>query len=109
MNTSNKLKGWMTWFSLLLLFVPLSILILWINVFESNPGASQADKVKLFRTYLPNVIANNTSIVVLLSSVIALVFASISTTNKFTDYKAINIIVIIISLLISSLTLFSLL
>ncbi len=109
MNTSYKIKVWMTWISLLLLFVPISIWILWICVFENNTGASQSEKVKLFHTYLPKVIDNNISIVILISSVIALVFALISMTNKLVDYKAINLIIIIISSLIILLQLFSLL
>jgi hypothetical protein len=99
----------MTWMSLLFLFVPLSIWALWIYAFENNTGASQSEKVRVFHSYLPKAVENNTSGVVLISSCIALVFALINLTYKNVDYKAINVIMIIVSSLIIFLTLFSLL
>ena len=109
MNTSYKLKVWMTWISLLFLFVPLFLWALWIYVFENNAGASQLDKVREFQSYLPKMIGNNTSAVVLISSCIALVFALINLTNKTVEYKSINVIILIVSSLIVFLTAFSLL
>ena len=109
MEISSKTKVVLTWASLLIMIIPVSIWILWICVFENNTSASQQDKVKLFNSYLPGLSNNNISEIILLSSVFALVCALVSVNVKLPGYKIINLLVIILSSLLFLLTLFSLL
>ena len=109
MHISSKIKTALRWVSLLLMVIPVSIWTIWIYVFESNSGASQADKVKLFNDWFPGLISNNISGIILSVSVIALVLALVSMPAKFQRDKSINLLVIIFSSLLILLTFFSLL
>jgi hypothetical protein len=95
--------------SLFFLFIPIIILGLWIYVFESNPNASQSEKVKVYQSYFPVFMRDNftVSIIVLMSSLIAIVFASTSLKKANDTVKATGIIVIIVASLIVLLQLFS--
>ncbi len=109
MNIKYKKKVSITLLSILFLIVPIIILGLWIYVFENNPNAAQTDKVKIYHAYLPGFLHTNfnLSLVVLISSVIAIVFAAKSMTQTSSILKAINIITIIVGSLIMLLQLFS--
>ena len=109
MNIKHKKKVSITLLSILFLIIPIIIWGLWIYVFENNPNASQTDKVKIYHAYLPGFLHNNfnLSLVVLISSVIAILFAAKIMTQTSVILKAINIITIIVGSLIMLLQLFS--
>ena len=82
MNIKYKKKVSITLLSILFLIVPIIIWGLWIYVFENNPNTAQTDKVKIYLSYFPGFLHSkfNVSLVVLISSIIAMVFAAKSMT-----------------------------
>ena len=111
MNDKYKKKVSITLLSILFLIVPIIIWGLWIYVFENNPGASQTDKVKIYEAYWPGFLHSYfyVSLVVLISSIVAIVLATIRMTQTSAIHKAINILTTIVGILIILLQLFSLL
>src|SRR5438045_5185058 len=96
-NNSRKLL-----LSLLFLIIPIIIWGLWIYVFESNPNAPQSEKVQVYQSYFPGFMRDNftVSIIVLISSLIAIVFVSIILIKAPAIVKASGIIIIIVASLI---------
>ncbi|HEX5154901.1 MAG TPA: hypothetical protein VFW07_25825 [Parafilimonas sp.] len=109
MQTKNQKKFRTLLLSIFFFIVPALIWILWIYVFETNSTASYEEKVKIYNSFLPEFMHNDThlSLTVLISLVAAIVFASLSMRKAPALYKAIGVIIIIISLLIMLLQLFS--
>jgi hypothetical protein len=107
MQASNNLR--MLLFSVLFLMVPVIVLGLWIYVFENNPGVSQLEKVKIYQSCFPAFMQSNfsLSLIVLVSSLIAIVFAATSIRKTFMSRKIIGITIIIAASIIVLLQLFS--
>ena len=109
MQTKYRNKVLMLLLSILFLFVPITILGLWIYVFNNNPNASQLETVKIDNSYLPKFLHSgfNLALIVLISSLIAIVFAARSMTKTSSILKIISIIIIIAASLTMLLQLFS--
>jgi hypothetical protein len=95
--------------SLLLLFIPVLIWGLWIYVFQSNPNASQPERVEEFHSYFPGFMRSNfyLSLVVLICCIISIVFAAGSIGKASMRIKTANIITMVVAALIILLQLFS--
>jgi hypothetical protein len=96
---------------LLLLFVPVSIYILWIMASSANPSATQAENVAIYLSYFPLFLRSiaATSVLLVISSIGAIVL-SVSgrkRANKF--FSVISLIVIIAASFLLFLQIFSLL
>ena len=104
---SNNLRSLLL--SVLFLMVPVIILGLWIYVFETNSFASQVEKVKIYQSYFPVFMQSNfiLSLIVLVSSLIAIVMGGINMSKTFVSRKIISILIIIAASLIVLLQLFS--
>jgi len=109
MQTKNQKKFRMLLLSIFFFIIPVLTWGLWIYVFETNPNSAQEEKVKIYNSFLPGFMHTDThlSLTVFISSVAAIVFASLSIRKAPALYKAIGIIVIIMSALIVLLQLFS--
>jgi hypothetical protein len=95
----------------ILLLVPISIWLLWISIFSSNPSASQAEKVQIFNSYFPLFLRSNSSIslVVLALSVGSIVFTILGQKSANRVFKTGGIFVIIIASVVLLLQTFSML
>jgi hypothetical protein len=104
---SNNLRSLLL--SVLFLMAPVIIWGLWIYVFETNPSASQFEKAKIYDSYFPVFMQGNLilSLIVLVSSLIAIVMAGMSMSKTFVSRKIISILIIIAASLIVLLQLFS--
>jgi uncharacterized membrane-anchored protein len=85
--------------SVLFLIIPAIIFGLWIYVFENYFNEPQSEKVKIYNSYFPAFMRNSFSIaiVVLISSLLAIVFASISLKKSSAVIKVIGVIIIIVA------------
>jgi hypothetical protein len=104
--TQNKLKIG-TLLGFLCLLVPFSIFGLWIYVF--NLGTTQTERVSIFKDYFPSFLTERwgSTLLGMAFCVLAIIFSGISLklTGKF--WKALNILIIIVSSLMLFLNLFS--
>ena len=104
--TQNKLKV-LTLMSFICLMVPFSIYGLWIYVF--NLGTTQTERVSAFKGYFPDFLTDRWSSTLLgiAFCFLAIIFSSISLKLSGKLWKALNILIIIVSSLMLFLNLFS--
>ena len=105
-----KNKRWLTLISVLFFLVPVAIWGLWLYVYENNTALSPLEKSKLFESFFPSSIQSNThlSLIVIISGILSIVFASIKLNSTTATLKAVNTVTIILVSLILLLQLFSL-
>ena len=96
-----------TLLSLICLLIPLSIMALWIYVFDL--GTTQAERVAIFKDYFPDFLNGrwSTTILSITFCIIAIIFSSnnLKLSKKF--WKILNVIILVISSLLLFLNLFS--
>ena len=104
--TQNKLKL-VTLLSFICLLVPFSIYGLWIYVF--NLGTTQTERVSIFKDYFPDFLTDRLSSTLLgiTFCILAIIFSSISLKLSGIFWKALNILIIVVSSLMLFLNLFS--
>jgi len=104
--TQNKLKL-VTLLSFICLLVPFSIYGLWIYVF--NLGTTQTERVSIFKDYFPDFLTDRWSSTLLgiTFCILAIIFSSISLKLSGKLWKALNILIIVVSSLMLFLNLFS--
>jgi len=96
---------------LILLFVPVSIYILWIIAYSSNPSSTQAESVAIYLSYFPPFLRSiaATSLLLVISAIGSIVVSVFGrkTSNKF--FSVIGLLVIIVASFLLFLQIFSLL
>lgn len=108
MKTSNpRLLKILTFLGLICLSIPLSIQVLWIYVF--NLGNNQAERVEIFHSYFPDFLLGRFDITYLSIAccISTIIFSSISLKLSGGFWKSLNIIILIFSVLLLLLNLFS--
>jgi hypothetical protein len=108
MKTSNPhLSKILTFLGLICLTIPLSIQVLWIYVF--NLGTNQTERVEIFHSYFPVFLHGKFSLTYLSMAlgISAIILASIGLKLSGKLWKALNIIVLVFSILLLLLNIFS--
>ena len=97
----------LTFVGLLCLSVPLSILGLWIYAF--NLGDSQTNRIAIFNSYFPNFLHGrfDTTYLSVAFCILAIILSSISLKLSGKLWKVLNIIILVFSILLLLLNLFS--
>jgi len=109
-QTAQK-SNWLSIAGLMLLFVPISVYVLWIIAYSSNPSATQAESVVIFLSYFPLFMRSITATSLLLAiTAIGSIILSVlgrKSANKFFGF--IGLLVIIVGSFLLFLQIFSLL
>ena len=102
----NQLKI-LTLGSFICMLVPFTIYGLWIYVF--NLGATQVERVTIFNDYFPDYLHGrwDTTFLGIIFCVFAIIFSSISLKLSGKLWKALNILILLLSSLLLLLNLFS--
>ena len=97
----------LTVLGLICLFVPILILGLWIHAF--NLGTTQIERVAIFNNYFPDSLDGRWDITFLSMAfcISAIILSNISMKLPGKLWKALNIIILVFSILLLSLNLFS--
>ncbi len=97
----------LTLVGLICLLIPFSIYGLWIYVFKL--GASQAERVAIFKDYLPDFLGGrwDATLLSITFCVLAIVFSRISFKLSGKLWKVLNVIILILGSLLLLLNLFS--
>ena len=93
--------------SLICLLIPLTIFGLWVYVFDL--GSTQVERVAIFKDYFPGFLKGrwDTTYLGIVFCVLAIVFSGLSLRLSSKFWKALNILILLISSLILLLNLFS--
>lgn len=104
-------RNWLSIAGLILLLVPISIWILWIGTFSSNPSASQADKVAIFLSYFPSFLRSisSTSLMVVVSAIGSVILTVLGRKSANRVYRIAGKFVIIAAILVLLLQIFTML
>ena len=96
-----------TLLSFICLLVPFSIYGLWIYVF--NLGTTQTERVSIFKDYFPDFLTDRwgSTLLGITFCILAIIFSSISLKLSGIFWKALNILIIVVSSLMLFLNLFS--
>jgi hypothetical protein len=96
---------------LLLLLIPVLILGLWIGTFNSNPTATQAEKVAIYMSKFPSFLRNlsTISLIIVGSAIGSILFTIVGRKISKRGINIIDVFVIIVACLIMLLQLFSML
>ena|SRR5436190_22371096 len=96
---------------LILLLISIFIWTLWIVTFDSNPSASQAEKVKILSSYFPPFLRSISSIslTVLASTAGSILFTLVGRTGANNLFRVVGLVVIIVAGVLLLLQLFSML
>ena len=102
-----KILKILTFTGLFCLSIPLSLCGLWIHAF--NLGDNQPARVAIFNTYLPDFLHGrfDTTFLSIAFCVLAIILSSISLTLSGKLWKILNIIILVLSILLLLLNLFS--
>jgi len=102
----SKLKI-LTLVSLICFLIPFLIYGLWIYVF--NLGITQAERVAIFKDYLPNFLDGrwDATVLSIIFCASAIIFSSISLKLSGKSWKILNVIILILSCLLLFLNLWS--
>ena len=105
-RTPHQLKI-LTFVGLFCLFIPFSILELWIHSF--NLGTTQSERVEIFHKYFPEFLHGrfDTTFLSIAFCVLAILLCSFSLSLPGKFWKVLNIIVLVFSVLLLFLNLFS--
>jgi hypothetical protein len=95
----------------MLLVPPLLIWGLWIQTFSANPSASPGQKVEIFLKIFPSFMQSGgtISLVVLVSSVAAIVVSVLSLKRTSTGFKVLSVIAVAVGSLVTLVQLFTML
>ena len=90
----------------LCLSIPISLTVLWNHAF--NSAATQVERVALYKSYVPEFLhgRNSTSLLSLVFCIAAIILSSVCLQTTVKLWKAINIIVLVLSILSLLLNLF---
>lgn len=106
-NRSQTKSKILTLISLICLIVPFSIYSLWIYAF--NLGATQAERVSVFKDYFPDFLDGrwDITIISIIFCITAVILSSINLKHLKGIWKLINIVILILSSLLLFLNLFT--
>ena len=109
-NLSNPFFFYSLW-SKIVLIIPISFWVLWIDISETNASATQAEKQAQFNSGLPTFLKNYyvIAIVILITCIISIILALKGLKDKSPVARVLNVITIVIASIIVLLELFSLL
>lgn len=104
-------NNWLSIAGLLLLFVPVSIYIVWIMAYSANPSATQAESVAIYLSYFQPFMRSitATSVLLVISAIGAIVLSVIGRKSAGKFFSIISLIVIIAASFLLFLQVFSLL
>ena len=95
--------------SVFLLLISIGIWLMWLYIFQTNPAATQLEKIKRFHLFLPHFLDSNSrlSILVLVLSVVSLLLVVKNNKQQVGWMKLCHIIIIVFCALLLALQLFS--
>jgi hypothetical protein len=107
-NTSNSKLKQLTGFSFIIILIPILMWALWNYCF--NAQSNQADRVKMYHSYFPELLHGRytISLVCLLLSVLGIILSSIHYHRRTSLLKFVNTVVLTAGILMTLLFLFSL-
>jgi hypothetical protein len=93
----------------MLLVPPLLIWGHWIHTFSANPSASPEQKVEIFLNLFPSFMQSvgTISLVVLISSVAAIIVSVLSLKRTSTGFKVLSVTAVVVGSLVTLLQLFT--
>ena len=102
-----KLLKILTFIGLICLSIPLSIIGLWVHAF--NLGDNQINRVEIFNTYFPDFLHGiySTTLLSIAFCIVAIVLSSICLRLSEKLWKILNIVILVISISLLLLNLFS--
>jgi hypothetical protein len=104
-------NNWLSIVGLILFIIPICIWGLWIDTFNTQQDASQAERVEIFLSYFPSFLrtTHSISITVLASSAASIVFTLVGLIWANTFFRVLAIFVVFILILVIVLQLFTML
>jgi len=106
-NLSQPQLKTLTFLSLICWFIPFSIYSLWIYAFSL--GTTQTDRVSIFKDYFPDFLNGRWSLTLLSIAfcILAIILSALSKKVLSKSWKLLNSIILILSILLLALNVFS--